>query len=925
MRPIKLIISAFGPYAGEAVLELDKLGTGGLYLITGDTGAGKTSLFDAITFALYGEASGSDRQPAMLRSKYAEADVPTFVELTFLYNGRTYTVRRNPEYERPAKRGSGTTTEKADAWLCLPDGKVITKVKEVDRTIREVLGVDRAQFSQIAMIAQGDFRELLRADTKQRQTIFREIFQTGVYQKLQDALKMEAKNLRDRCDSARTGIAQYIDGLTCAADDPDAEMLHLAKTNALPLAELQVLMNGIAARDEAQLATCATELTTLAEQLEAVHTRIGRGTETARAQKALVQATEGMEVGKVRMESRRQLLQQAESHRAEVEVLERAAAAIDGQLPRYAELENMRQNHALLGRRVDAQTAQEKEWTAQLEKQREELAAMRQREQELAPAEAQKEKYLAEEARRAEEKSRLDELKRGADSCIRLLTEANKAREVYRRASAVAEEKENLYRRADKAFLDNQAGILAEKLEEGVPCPVCGSIHHPQHAHRGLHAPSEAELEVLRTAHEGAQDALRQAAGRAAAANAAAQQQAESLNAGLQGQFGRTVEPDKLGELCTWMEGRRQTLERDILTCRTEAARMEQLMAHRAELVKKIPLAEAGIIKKEAELQNLRTDLAADNSRREEIGLRMEEVGKALTYPSRAAAEQAKAEKLAARKAILDGIERAEGAVVACEKELAALEGQAAQLRELLAKAEEIDLAAEEALAEQYALQQQHLQQHQRILHLRLENNRTAMERIGRKAEELGKTEEKLAWVRVLADTAGGTLAGKEKIMLETFIQMTYFDRIIHRANSRFMVMSGGQYELKRRREPLSGRGQSGLELDVIDHYNGTERSVRTLSGGEAFKASLSLALGLSDEIQASAGGIRLDTMFVDEGFGSLDEESLAQAMQALRSLSEGDRLVGIISHVAELKEKIDRQIVVTKAPTGGSRAEIRL
>ncbi|MBQ1250825.1 MAG: SMC family ATPase, partial [Clostridia bacterium] len=165
----------------------------------------------------------------------------------------------------------------------------------------------------------------------------------------------------------------------------------------------------------------------------------------------------------------------------------------------------------------------------------------------------------------------------------------------------------------------------------------------------------------------------------------------------------------------------------------------------------------------------------------------------------------------------------------------------------------------------------------------------------------------------------------KEKIMLETFIQMTYFDRIIHRANSRFMVMSGGQYELKRRREPLSGRGQSGLELDVIDHYNGTERSVRTLSGGEAFKASLSLALGLSDEIQASAGGIRLDTMFVDEGFGSLDEESLAQAMQALRSLSEGDRLVGIISHVAELKEKIDRQIVVTKAPTGGSRAEIRI
>ncbi|MBR4875529.1 MAG: SMC family ATPase, partial [Clostridia bacterium] len=408
-------------------------------------------------------------------------------------------------------------------------------------------------------------------------------------------------------------------------------------------------------------------------------------------------------------------------------------------------------------------------------------------------------------------------------------------------------------------------------------------------------------------------------------ANAAAEQQGRMLNEGLQAQFGRTVASEQMEELCVWMEKRRSTLEQDILTCRKETARMEQLMARRAELLKNIPMAEETLDRLEEGLQTLRTDLAADNSRREEIGLRMEEVSKSLTYPGRAAAEQAKVEQLAVRKTILDGIDSAEGAVVACEKELAALEGQIAQLKELLAKAEDIDLTAEEALAERYALQQKMVQQNQRILHLRLENNRTAMERIGKKAEELGKTEEKLAWVRTLADTAGGTLAGKDKIMLETFIQMTYFDRIIHRANTRFMVMSGGQYELKRRKEALTGRGQNGLELDVIDHYNGTERSVRTLSGGEAFKASLSLALGLSDEIQASAGGIRLDTMFVDEGFGSLDEESLAQAMQALRSLTEGQRLVGIISHVGELKEKIDRQIVVTKAPTGGSRAEIRV
>ena len=212
-----------------------------------------------------------------------------------------------------------------------------------------------------------------------------------------------------------------------------------------------------------------------------------------------------------------------------------------------------------------------------------------------------------------------------------------------------------------------------------------------------------------------------------------------------------------------------------------------------------------------------------------------------------------------------------------------------------------------------------------KVLHSRIEANQLALANIRAKVGELGVLETHYAWVKALSNTANGTISGKEKVMLETYIQMTYFDRIIARANTRFMVMSGGQYELKRRKEAENNRSQSGLDLDVIDHYNGTERSVKTLSGGESFKASLSLALGLSDEIQASAGGVKLDTMFVDEGFGSLDEESLDQAMKALSSLADGNRLVGIISHVADLKNRIDKQIVVTKQRSGGSRAEIVL
>ena len=210
-----------------------------------------------------------------------------------------------------------------------------------------------------------------------------------------------------------------------------------------------------------------------------------------------------------------------------------------------------------------------------------------------------------------------------------------------------------------------------------------------------------------------------------------------------------------------------------------------------------------------------------------------------------------------------------------------------------------------------------------RDLHHRTETNREVLRQIEKQSAAIADVEKRWMMVGPLADTANGNLSGREKIMLETYVQMAYFDRIIERANTRFMVMSGGQYELKRRREADNNRSQSGLSLDVVDHYNGTERSVKTLSGGESFKASLSLALGLSDEIQASAGGIQLDTMFVDEGFGSLDEESLQQAMRALNGLAEGNRLVGIISHVPELREKIDRQIIVRKDRSGGSRVEV--
>lgn len=247
------------------------------------------------------------------------------------------------------------------------------------------------------------------------------------------------------------------------------------------------------------------------------------------------------------------------------------------------------------------------------------------------------------------------------------------------------------------------------------------------------------------------------------------------------------------------------------------------------------------------------------------------------------------------------------------------LDQQKAQYEQL----PEIDPESENETLRALHFQKEETETQRDQANVRISTNGTILENISRKSNQLIELEENYTWVKALSNTANGSLAGKEKIMLETYIQMTFFDKIIARANTRLMVMSDGQYELKRRREAGNNKTQSGLDLNVIDHYNGTERSVRTLSGGESFKASLSLALGLSDEIQSSAGGIRLDTMFVDEGFGSLDEESLEQAMKALSNLTDGNRLVGIISHVGELKTRIEKQILVTKEKSGGSRAEI--
>ncbi len=399
--------------------------------------------------------------------------------------------------------------------------------------------------------------------------------------------------------------------------------------------------------------------------------------------------------------------------------------------------------------------------------------------------------------------------------------------------------------------------------------------------------------------------------------------QREQLEESLRRELAAQLEDCPLEEAPSRIAQALSQTEETLSQMAEQEQRLLEKLSRKQELDQRIPQEEQNLRELAQSLSALQEHLAAGSSRKEEMLRQVSQLQAQLLCPD-AQSAQKRAEALQAQISALNQARTdAQEALHSAQAELTAADALIQQMNTLLSTSPAIDAEAQQRMSQQLSQQRREAEEAQKILHTRITTNQSALQSMAAKAADLERQEERLRWVQALSNTANGSLAGKEKISLETYIQTTFFDRILRRANLRLMVMSGGQYELKRRREAENNRSQSGLELDVIDHYNGSERSVKSLSGGESFKASLSLALGLSDEVQSAAGGIRLDTMFVDEGFGSLDEESLQQAIRALSALTEGNRLVGIISHVAELKEKIDKQIVVKKDRVQGSHVEI--
>ncbi len=921
MRPIKLTLSSFSSYSQKTVLDLDKLGESGLYLITGDTGAGKTTIFDAITYALYGEPSGDIREVSMLRSKNAKPETPTEVELVFSYGGKEYTVKRNPEYERPKTRGEGLTKQPADATLIYPDGRVITKSSDVTKAIEEILGINRNQFMRISMIAQGEFRKLLDATTEERINIFRHIFKTGLYETLQEKLSQNTSELKNKCETIKNNINQHIEDVTYDSINLLSLDVENAKDGKLPIEQIIKVIEKLISEDNKSLSDLRKLIDKNYIQLKTVTENLTNIENQERLKKALEEAQKNLDDERNIFKTLETNFQEEKNKIPKRDNLVKNKLKIEDEFTQYDDLAKLEKEIEKQKSKISDNEKKLKDANLTCEHKSNELAKLKKEMDSLKTAGEYK-KDLEKRLEKANQKqNKLKDISDSFAELHNLSDELINLQEKYKNASEKSTELNKKYDEKNRAFLNEQAGIIAETLSVGKPCPVCGSTHHPHLAEKSESAPTESELKQAKTNAEQARKEAEEKSGDCNTCKTKLQSKEDEL--------GKLIESIWPGISLEKVEDVLPKEQKDVLSeinkLKDDIAIENIKIERKNELEEIIPKNEEELKKTENEISNLKTNLASLSSDLKGINNQINNLKKTLRYENKALAEEKVRSIETQIKKLREDYDDAQKKLQESDKKLSGYKSRVEELKNQISSDSKLDKKDELNKKTELEEKKKEYENQLRSLDLRAGTNKKALQNILDKKGNLDKLEKHYAWMSALSDTANGKITGKEKIKLETYIQMTYFDRIIKRANRRLLTMSDNQYELIRREVAENNRSQSGLDLDVNDHYIGQVRSVKTLSGGESFQAALSLALGLSEEIQASSGGVKLDTMFVDEGFASLDPDSLDQAISALYGLADGNRLVGIISHVESLKTRIDKQIVVTKEKSGGSKAEINI
>jgi len=1056
MKPIKLIISAFGPYAGKMPeINFEQFESKGLFLISGDTGAGKTTIFDAICFALFGTTSGLHRDVKNLRSEYASDDEKTYVEFYFSHQGKEYHIFRNPDYDRKSKRGGGVTTEKANAILYEDGAAPIEGSNKVNNAIKRILSIDEKQFKQIAMIAQGEFWELLNAKTETRTDILRSIFQTSGYKTIETKLKERmdsADELRKKSDNS---IIQYFNDVESDEESSFRENLleykaRLNNASTWGIDELLEIISEIVREDTDKRERVSEEIKEIEEKLKANNEKLT----LAKTNNEVIKRANDLRLEKEKLDANAKQMADLESKLNEQKHVSRVI------FPSYTAWKSKHDEKTVTENKIEEAKIREKttkesvkkaeEDVLKTDKNKEEIASLQRKidkiidekdkynlrdemteslagiEKELtvmlAEEEALKEKEKNLEDRSKELKQTIAELKDSPSALVtaqnegktieELLTDIEKImstdvpsretkktslkeaqtvftndREEYDRVSKMRAE-------AEEALENCRAGLLAQTLIEGKKCPVCGSTHHPEPAVIPLKSVSEESVNELKDSEKLLEDKKQKSCSAAEAAKISLEQFEERLrediikciendivNANAEGMSldeliaelenaekivdGKKTDngnlQNKLGEDCKKLSAAEISYDKlcgedtDKLKADKEALAVRKQSKETSAAEMKATLKslsglsyssweEAEKEKNTAEnnKKNLQDEIDDALKAKKEADESLAGILAAINTLSESLISQTEDEKLMLLK--LDK-QLAEAGFASCEEILdlyideeeilkyddsinsykQSVATNKAQLESAEADAngkEIIDTVELQNVCDQMTEESNQIREGYNTIVSRIRNNDKISESISAKKSELDTVLKEYNTSRRLYQLVTGQ-TGNGKIRFEQFVQAAGFDGIIKAANRRLLPMSDNQYELRRQTGALTKGSNTFLDLEVIDYFTGKSRPVGNLSGGESFKASLCLALGLSDTVSQNNGGIQMDALFVDEGFGTLDRKSIESSMDTLINLSGANKLVGIISHREELVENIPQQIKVKKTKDG-SQIEIQ-
>lgn len=1040
MRPIKLTISAFGPYASKQVIDFEELKGRNIFVISGKTGAGKTTIFDAISYALYGEASGESRETDSLRSHFADDNTETYVELEFELRGQKYIVNRVPKQKKKKARGEGYTEKSADATLTLPDGKVITKVKNVTDKIIEILGITREQFKQIVMLAQGEFKKLLLADSVEREGIFRKIFNTYDFEKIQTELKDKAANLSKNRTKSKDKMQTNLENIKGDHDIVIGEYVDFP----LVIEKLKNLLerdnniyktlneegkevdNKLQVKNQ-EKAIIETNNNLLKEKdilTKALEELLSKEDEYKNKEKSIINGKNAKEVKyiedkliennkrlakreedynislknidniKLKQEESSKLLKIEESKECDREKLSIEINNLSKLEKKIIELDNLNNKVIKLKQNIEnskLQIINNKNETEKLKKSKEEkelklkdIATLEIKKVELEKQKEDKTKILD------DIRTILNTIKNHTNTC---LAHQSKYKEYiafeqkYKSSKIDYETKDDLYKK-------EQAGILASQLQENRPCPVCGSTNHPNKASikNDIEVPSKEELKIIKDNLDRLEKRNQEKITELTELNTKRISYEEQINTYLTGirntlnieliysvetfavlknigvdinavKSKLNVELDEINKCINLKENIEKEVSVIIITINEKEQSLIKLeedeKAYTKEFTenstkieeykKEIPDnisdikslnilienktkelndSKERLAKLRLENENLSKKLEGENSTSKEINKSIQELKIEITN------NQSEFNK-AIKEQGFDNIKDYEDAklqisiIENLEKEV---ENYNSELKLTKAKHEDIinktkdilfmDMTTIDEEIKSIQNNKKELEDKLRDLHAIIDGNQTVLKNVENLNIEFKEIEEEYKVVGELAALANGKTA--PYVSFERYILASYFDDIIEAANIRLEKMTGDRFSLIRKTSKSKGAGQKGLELEIYDNYTDSSRDVSSLSGGESFKASLSLALGLSDIVQSNAGGVSLDTMFVDEGFGTLDPQSLDNAIDSLLELQRGGRLVGIISHVEELKERIDAKLEVT-ATSKGSKVEFNI